>query len=52
MIVDPQRDVDQHLEDAYAQGLQICHVILTHFHANFVAGRLELREQTGARISL
>ncbi|HLJ58132.1 MAG TPA: MBL fold metallo-hydrolase [bacterium] len=51
-VVDPQRDVDQYLDDACAQGLEIRHVILTHFHADFVAGHLELRERTGARIHL
>ncbi len=51
-IVDPQRDVDQYLEDALSQGLEIRHVLLTHFHADFVAGHLELRNRTGARIYL
>ncbi len=51
-IVDPQRDVEQYLEDAARQGLQIRHVFLTHFHADFVAGHLELRHRTGARIYL
>jgi glyoxylase-like metal-dependent hydrolase (beta-lactamase superfamily II) len=51
-IVDPQRDVEQYLEDAAKQGLKIEHVFLTHFHADFVAGHLELRERTGATIHL
>jgi hydroxyacylglutathione hydrolase len=51
-IVDPQRDIDQYLEDARAHGLRIAHVLLTHFHADFVAGHLELRERTGATIHL
>ena len=51
-VVDPQRDVDQYLADAKAEGVQIRHVFLTHFHADFVAGHLELRNQTGARIWL
>ncbi len=50
VIVDPQRDVDQYLQDAEQQDLQIAHVILTHFHADFVAGHVELRERTGAAI--
>jgi hydroxyacylglutathione hydrolase len=52
VIVDPQRDVDQYLADAAARGLSIKHVILTHFHADFVAGHVELRERTGASIHL
>ncbi len=51
-VVDPQRDVDQYLEFAAAGGLAIRHVILTHFHADFVAGHLELRDRAGATIYL
>jgi glyoxylase-like metal-dependent hydrolase (beta-lactamase superfamily II)/rhodanese-related sulfurtransferase len=51
-VVDPQRDVDQYLSLAAERGLQIRHVILTHFHADFVAGHLELRDRIGARIYL
>jgi hydroxyacylglutathione hydrolase len=51
-VVDPQRDVDQYLSFAAAHGLTIRHVILTHFHADFIAGHLELQEQTGATIHL
>jgi hydroxyacylglutathione hydrolase len=43
IIVDPQRDIQQYLTDAATFGLQIRHVFLTHFHADFVAGHLELR---------
>jgi len=51
-IIDPQRDVDQYLADARDAGLEIRHVFLTHLHADFVAGHLELRERTGAEIYL
>ena len=51
-VVDPQRDIDQYLADAKAEGVQIRHVFLTHFHADFVAGHLELRDRAGARIWL
>ncbi len=50
VVVDPQRDIDQYLTDAEAQGLQIGHVFLTHLHADFVAGHLELRDRVGAGI--
>jgi hydroxyacylglutathione hydrolase len=52
IIVDPQRDIQQYLADADKFGLQIRHVFLTHFHADFVAGHLELRDQCGATIHL
>lgn len=49
-VVDPQRDVDQYLEEAKAQGMQIKYVIETHLHADFVSGHHELAERTGAKI--
>lgn len=51
-IVDPQRDVERYLEAARGHGLQIRHVFLSHFHADFIAGHLELRDRTGAKIYL
>ncbi len=51
-VVDPQRDVEQYIEDAGRLGCRIGHVFLTHFHADFVAGHLELREREGASIHL
>ncbi len=51
-VVDPQRDVEQYLDDSARLGCRIAHVFLTHFHADFVAGHLELRERTGASIHL
>ena len=51
-VVDPQRDIDQYLQFADERGLRIGHVILTHLHADFVAGHLELRDRVGARIYL
>lgn len=52
VIVDPQRDIAQYLSDANERQLEIRHVFLTHFHADFVAGHLELRDRTGAAIHL
>lgn len=52
IIVDPQRDIQQYLDDAEKFGLQIRHVFLTHFHADFVAGHLELRDRCGTVIHL
>src|SRR5690242_11390929 len=51
-VIDPQRDVDQYLAFAEARGLRIAHVVLTHLHADFVAGHLELRDRVGATIYL
>ena len=52
IVVDPQRDIQQYLDDAAQLGVQIRHVFLTHFHADFLAGHLELRDHCGADIRL
>lgn len=52
VVVDPQRDIEQYLEDAAANDFHIKYVFLTHFHADFVAGHIELRDKTGAKIYL
>jgi rhodanese-related sulfurtransferase len=52
VVVDPRRDVQEYLDEAGRYGLTIRHVFLTHFHADFIAGHLELRERTGAGIYL
>ena len=52
IVVDPQRDIQQYLADAEKLGVQIRHVFLTHFHADFIAGHLELRDRCGADIRL
>jgi len=51
-VVDPQRDTDQYITFASENELQIHHVLLTHLHADFVAGHLELRDRVGAKIYL
>lgn len=50
IVVDPRRDVTEYLADAEEKGLTIEGVINTHFHADFIAGHLELAERTGAWI--
>jgi hydroxyacylglutathione hydrolase len=52
IIVDPQRDIDQYVADAEKFDLKIRHVFLSHFHADFIAGHLELRDRCGATIHL
>lgn len=49
-VVDPQRDVDEYIEEADAQGLKIKYVIETHLHADFVSGHQEIAARTGAQI--
>lgn len=52
IVVDPQRDIQQYLDDAERLGVSIRYVFLTHFHADFLAGHLELRDRCGAEIRL
>ncbi|HEX8557256.1 MAG TPA: rhodanese-like domain-containing protein [Pyrinomonadaceae bacterium] len=49
-VVDPQRDVEQYLAEAAAEGLRIKYVVETHLHADFVSGHRELAARTGAEI--
>ena len=52
VVVDPQRDVDVYIEEARGLGVRIKHAMLTHFHADFVAGHLGLRDRCGAAVHL
>src|ERR1044071_3761338 len=49
-VVDPQRDVDEYIEEANANGLKSKYVIETHLHADFVSGHQEIAARTGAQI--
>lgn len=50
VVIDPQRDVQQYIDEAEANGQKIKYVIETHSHADFVSGHIELAEKTGAEI--
>ncbi|MGW0748464.1 MBL fold metallo-hydrolase [Streptomyces sp. NPDC002587] len=50
VVVDPRRDVSEYLADAEAHGFTVVGVVNTHFHADFVAGHLEMAAETGAWI--
>src|SRR5207244_7709049 len=49
-VVDPQRDVDQYIDEAASQNFKIKCIIETHLHADFVSGHRELAARTGAEI--
>ena len=49
-VVDPQRDVDQYIDEAARHGAKIKYIIETHLHADFVSGHRELATRTGAEI--
>ena len=49
-VIDPQRDVDEYIEEAEQNQLSIKYIIETHLHADFVSGHQELSARTGAEI--
>ena len=50
VIIDPQRDVQQYLNESQANKQEIKYIIETHSHADFVSGHIELAKKTGAEI--
>lgn len=49
-VIDPSRDVGRYIRAAKEAGLSITHILLTHLHADFISGHLDLAEVTGAAI--
>lgn len=49
-IFDPLREVQPYIERANRTGAKVKYVFLTHFHADFVSGHLDLARKTGAEI--
>ncbi len=50
VVIDPQRDVQQYIDEANANGQTIKYIIETHSHADFVSGHIELAAKTDAQI--
>lgn len=49
-IIDPLREVQQYIDRATSDGVIIKYIFLTHFHADFVSGHVDLADKTGATI--
>lgn len=49
-IIDPLRETAPYIELATKRGAKIKYVFLTHFHADFVSGHIDLAKATGATI--
>ncbi|HXH61113.1 MAG TPA: MBL fold metallo-hydrolase [Fimbriimonadaceae bacterium] len=52
VVIDPNRDADQYIEEAQREGLQITAVTETHIHADYLSGTRELAARTGATMYL
>ena len=49
-VIDPLRDIEPYLERALLHNAKIKYIFLTHFHADFVSGHIDLAKRTGATI--
>jgi len=52
VVLDPERNVDGYLAYLAANNLELRYIVLTHPHADFVAGHAELSARSGAPILL
>jgi hydroxyacylglutathione hydrolase len=52
IVIDPNRDAEQYLKAAEAEGVRIAHVTETHIHADYLSGSRELAARTGAALYL
>ena len=50
VVIDPLRETTPYIEKAHSRGAKIKYVFLTHFHADFVSGHVDLAKKTGATI--
>jgi glyoxylase-like metal-dependent hydrolase (beta-lactamase superfamily II)/rhodanese-related sulfurtransferase len=50
VVIDPLRETTPYIEKANSRGAKIKYVFLTHFHADFVSGHVDLAKKTGAKI--
>lgn len=51
-VIDPQRDVEHYVQAAEQRNARIRYVLLTHPHADFVAGHTELAHRLSAEIAI
>lgn len=52
VVIDANRNIEQYIAMAAAEGVAITHVTETHIHADFVSGSRELAQRTGATLYL
>ena len=49
-VIDPLRETTPYITRAADNGVKIKYIFLTHFHADFVSGHVDLAKKTGAAI--
>jgi glyoxylase-like metal-dependent hydrolase (beta-lactamase superfamily II)/rhodanese-related sulfurtransferase len=49
-VIDPLRETEPYIRMAEADNAEIKYIFLTHFHADFVSGHIDLAKKTGATI--
>ncbi|MFK7843936.1 MAG: rhodanese-like domain-containing protein [Rhodothermales bacterium] len=52
IIIDPERDIDQYVELAEKEGLEIVAIAETHIHADFLSGGREFAERFNTKLFL
>ena len=50
VIIDPLRETTPYIKRTEKSGASIKYIFETHFHADFLAGHIELRNRAGAQI--
>ncbi|MDI9634991.1 MBL fold metallo-hydrolase [Kamptonema cortianum] len=50
IVIDPNRNFQQYIDEAAKDGMKITAVTETHIHADYLSGSLELAERTGATL--
>jgi len=50
VLIDPIRDIDTYLARLRTDKAKLKYVMLTHIHADFISGHVDLARQTGATI--
>jgi len=48
-VIDPVRDIDEYIDIAHREGLNITDILETHVHADFVSGALELKTRLNGK---
>ncbi len=49
-VIDPQRDIQIYLDESQNRNLPVTGILLTHPHADFISGHIELQKKTKAKV--